>query len=175
MAAIQRSEVGVNLFALFQPGAFAPGISGDILPVSPRQAPASVLVPATGYYVNARLVYNTSGADIPTNQIVRFKDGSDIEVLECATAELSAEKIAGVAPQAIPNGYYGYVVSGGKFATLNDSGAPIAAGDRIKTTASGGIATNDETTSARVAGRFGIALAAIADGATGLVQIDLPG
>lgn len=172
--AIQRSEVGLNLFSIFDAGSLASGISGDILPSSPRDTPSSLLVPATGYYVNARFVYNTSGADIPVNQVVRYKDGSDLEVLECATPELSAEKIAGIAPIAIPNGKYGFVVCKGKFATLNDSGAGITAGDRLKTTAGGGVATNDESTAARVAGRCGIALETIANGATGICEIDLP-
>lgn len=169
-----RSEVGLSLFSLFSLGDLAPGISGDIDPSTPKAARRSLLVPATGYYVDARWVYNTSGVEIPVNTVVAYKDGSDYEVLACATTELSAEKIAGVAPIAIPIGKKGFVVCGGKFAVLNNSGAGVAAGDRIKTTNTGGIATNDESTAARVAGRFGIALAAIANGATGICEFTLP-
>jgi hypothetical protein len=169
-----RSNIGTSLLLLLPVGGLTPGISGDILPVSPRDMPDTLLVPGTGYYVKTVWVFNNSGATIPANQVCRYADGSDINVLECATAELTAEKIAGIAPQAIPDQYYGRVVRGGKFAVLNDSGAAITAGDRLKTTNSGGVATNDESTAARVAGRCGIALETIANGATGIVDIDLP-
>lgn len=171
---MDRSEVASSLFLLLPLGGLTPGISGDIIPQSPRDTPGTFIVPATGYYVEGVWVYNNSGAEIPVNQVVRYADGSDINVLECATAELSAEKIAGIAPIAIPNLTYGRVVRRGKFAVLNDSGAGITAGDRLKTTNSGGVATNDESTAARVAGRCGIALADIANGATGICEINLP-
>ena len=171
---MNRSEVGLSLFVLFAVGDLASGISGDITPSTPKHMRRTMIVPATGFYVDTRFVFNSSGVTIPANQVVRYLDGSDQTVLECATAELSAEKIAGIAPQDIPTAKFGFVVCGGKFAVLNDSGAPIAAGDRIRTTATGGIATNDETTAARVAGRFGIALAAIPDATTGLCELTLP-
>lgn len=83
-----------------------------------------------------RWVYNSSGVDIPANATVKFKSGSNFEVLLATTATPTVQ-VAGIMQNALPNGYCGWALCEGKGLFTSDTDVAANAPLSVSSASSG--------------------------------------